>query len=149
MYCLETPISKRMFKIGCLCDLLHQTKDLFFVCWFHWNGILVTKKHCSKKLLTWEVYWTQTSLKLQYALNFQTCPYSLFSFNLHDSPIFRYQIVVNLKPVCSTHVSFHPVLRSLLGHTHFFDSSFDMCIILQWQKTIALLLTLRVVFWKN
>ena len=69
---------------------------------------------------------SQTSLRFQYALNYQTCSWSFFSSYLHNSPIKRYQSLLNLKPVCRISVRFHPVLRLLLRHAYFFDSVFDM-----------------------
>ena len=66
------------------------------------------------------------SIRFQYALNFRTCPWSLFSSYLHDPPS-KYQTVLNLKPACSTGLRFHPTPRMLLGQAHFFDSLFDIC----------------------
>ena len=50
----------------------------------------------------------QTGLRFQYALNFQTCSWSFFSSYLNNSPIRRYQSVLNLKPVCRIGGRFHP-----------------------------------------
>ena len=68
-------------------------------------------------------------LKKPLTENFIFCAvWSVFSSCSHNSPVSRYQIVLNLKPVCSTGLRFQLVLRLLLGQMHFFEIFYRICL---------------------
>ena len=82
--------------------------------------------------------------------NFIFCEvWSVFSFYSHNSPVSRYQIVLNLKPVCSTGLRFQLVLRLLLGQMHFFENLYRICLEPCTEKSTVLLWILWMVFDKH